>query len=107
MLGSAEWAELYNEAYGSQYYSPEDIEKYRTNADPDLYPNVDWFDALFDDMAANQRVNLNITGGSDIVKYYVSGAFIMKAPFIRMQATFMATIRPSATTNSILEPMSI
>lgn len=26
-------------------------------------------------MAANQRVNLNITGGSDIVKYYVSGAF--------------------------------
>lgn len=75
MLGSAEWAELYNEAFGSQYYSPEDIEKYRTNADPDLYPNVDWFDALFDDMAANQRVNLNITGGSDIVKYYVSGAF--------------------------------
>lgn len=75
MLGSAEWAELYNEADGSQYYSPEDIEKYRTNADPDLYPNVDWFDALFDDMAANQRVNLNITGGSDIVKYYVSGAF--------------------------------
>lgn len=75
MLGSAEWAELYNEAYGSQNYSPEDIEKYRTNADPDLYPNVDWFDALFDDMAANQRVNLNITGGSDIVKYYVSGAF--------------------------------
>lgn len=75
MLGSAEWAELYNEAYSSQYYSPEDIEKYRTNADPDLYPNVNWFDALFDDMAANQRVNLNITGGSDIVKYYVSGAF--------------------------------
>lgn len=75
MLGSAEWAELYNEAYGSQYYSADDIEKYRTNADPDLYPNVDWFDALFDDMAANQRVNLNITGGSDIVKYYVSGAF--------------------------------
>lgn len=26
MLGSAEWAELYNEAYGSQYYSPEEIE---------------------------------------------------------------------------------
>ena len=75
MLGSAEWAELYNEANGSKYYSADDIEKYRTNADPDLYPNVDWFDALFDDMAANQRVNLNITGGSDIVKYYVSGAF--------------------------------
>ncbi len=75
MLGSAEWAELYNEAYGSQYYSPEDIETYRTGSDPDLYPNVDWLDALFNDMAANQRVNLNITGGSDIVRYYIAGSF--------------------------------
>lgn len=75
MLGSAEWAELYNEAYGQEFYSPEDIEKYRTHADLDLYPDVDWFDTLFDDMATNQRVNLNISGGSDIVKYYVAGSF--------------------------------
>lgn len=26
-------------------------------------------------MAENQRVNLSITGGGDIVKYYVSGSF--------------------------------
>jgi len=75
MMGSAEWAELYNEAYGSKYYSDEVIQKYRDGSDPDLYPNVNWFDSLFDDMAANQRVNLNITGGSDIVKYYVAGSF--------------------------------
>lgn len=75
MLGSAEWAELYNEAYGTEYYSKDDIEKYRNGSDPDLYPNVDWLDALFDDLASNQRVNLNITGGSDIVKYYVAGSF--------------------------------
>lgn len=75
MLGSAEWAELYNEAYGSKYYSDEVIQKYRDGSDADLYPNVNWFDSLFDDMAANQRVNLNITGGSDIVKYYVAGSF--------------------------------
>lgn len=75
MVNSAQWAELYNEAYNTQYYSAEDIEKYRTNADPDLYPNVDWFDSLFNNMAANQRVNLNITGGSDIVRYYIAGSF--------------------------------
>ena len=75
MLDSARWAELYNEASSTKYYSDETIQKYREHSDPDLYPDVDWFDALFDDMAENQRVNLSITGGGDIVKYYVSGSF--------------------------------
>lgn len=57
MINSAQWAELYNEASGTNYYSPEVIQKYRDHSDPDLYPDVDWFDALFDDMAENQRVN--------------------------------------------------
>ena len=75
MLDSARWAELYNEASSTKYYSDETIQKYREHSDPDLYPDIDWFDALFDDMAENQRVNLSITGGGDIVKYYVSGSF--------------------------------
>ena len=75
MVNSAQWAELYNEAYSTNYYSAEDIEMYRSGADSDLYPNVDWFDTMFNNMAANQRVNLNITGGSDIVRYYVAGSF--------------------------------
>lgn len=72
---SMEWAELYNEASGTQYYSPETIEKYRNGTDPDLFPNVNWLDALYDDMASNQRINLSVTGGGDICKYYVSGSF--------------------------------
>lgn len=75
MLGSGDWAELYNEAYESKYYSEEDIRKYRDGSDPDLYPNVDWFDSMFNDLAHNQRVNLSITGGGDVVNYYVSGSF--------------------------------
>ena len=59
MLGSAEWAELYNEASGYSYYSPEEIQKYRDGNDSDLYPNVNWTKALFDNIAANQRVNLS------------------------------------------------
>ena len=60
MMGSAEWAELYNEAYGKEYYTQAEIQKYRDGSDPDLYPNVDWFDALFKNTAANQNVKLNI-----------------------------------------------
>ena len=75
MMGSAEWAELYNEASGSNYYSPDEIQKYRDGSDSDLYPNVDWTKALFDNVAENQRVNLSVTGGGDVVKYYVSGSY--------------------------------
>lgn len=70
-----EWAELYNEASGTEYYKPEDFEKYRTGADSDLYPNVNWINELYRDFAYNQRVNLSVTGGGEIAKYYISGAF--------------------------------
>ena len=74
MVNSAQWADLYNDIQPG-YYSQDAIDKYRTGADPDLYPNVNWIDALYNDLASNQRVNLSITGGTDIVKYYISGSF--------------------------------
>lgn len=68
--------ELFNEGLtmrGKQaFYTPERIEKHRTGEDPDLYPNVNWYDALFKDYANSNRANLNITGGADIAQYYLS-----------------------------------
>ncbi len=68
--------ELFNEGQVMRgkdaFYSPEIIEKHRTGEDPDLYPNVDWFEELFNDYATNNRVNANITGGADVAQYYVS-----------------------------------
>ena len=74
-VNSAQWAELYNEAKGMEYYTPDDIRKYRDGSDPDLFPNVNWADELYRNTATNQRVNLSISGGGDICKYYVSGSF--------------------------------
>lgn len=74
MINSAQWADLYNDIQPG-YYSEDVINKYRTGEDPDLYPNVNWIDEMYNDLASNQRVNLSITGGTDIVKYYISGSF--------------------------------
>lgn len=74
LIDSGKWAELYNIVKPGTY-SQEDINKYNNGSDPDLYPNVNWLDALYDDMATNQRVNLSVNGGGDIVKYYVSGSY--------------------------------
>ena len=83
MLGSYDYLTLYNEATWESLgnptnwvkpYSDEVLELYRTHADPDLYPDAD-FASLLKNFTANQRVTLNLRGGSDRVKYFVSGAF--------------------------------
>lgn len=79
MANSATWAEMYNLAKtargASPVYTADEIEKYRTQSDPYLYPSVDWLDELMNNYATAQRVNLNVTGGGKIARYYVSGSF--------------------------------
>lgn len=74
MANSAQFAEMYNEASGSKYYSQEVIDKYANGTDPDLYPDVNWIDELYQDFTSNQRVNVNISGGGSIAKYYIAGS---------------------------------
>ena len=66
MVDAVQWAQLYNEAIGRKYYSDETIQKYRDGSDPDLYPNVNWIDALYKNFASNQRVNANVSGGGSL-----------------------------------------
>lgn len=75
MVDAVQWAQLYNEAIGRKYYSDETIQKYRDGSDPDLYPNVNWIDALYKNFASNQRVNANVSGGGSIARYYVAGSY--------------------------------
>lgn len=84
IMDSYNYAKLYNEAQWetagnptsgfSPMYSDDVLEMYRTGADPDLYPNTNFLD-LLEDQTFNQRVTLNLRGGSDRVRYFVAGAF--------------------------------
>ncbi|WP_345952345.1 TonB-dependent receptor [Mucilaginibacter sp. PAMB04168] len=75
------WLTLYNEAQLATNpsfvtpYTPAIIDKYRSGEDPYLYPNVDWLDLILKDHANNQRANLNVTGGSDMSKYFISAGY--------------------------------
>lgn len=51
------------------------INNYRNNVDPELYPNVNWLDAVSKDMASNTRGDLTITGGSDILRYALVASY--------------------------------
>ena len=75
MADAVDYANLYNELKGYDYYTPEQIQKYRDGSDPDLYPNVNWIDALFKPHTTNQRVTANVSGGGEIARYFVSAAY--------------------------------
>jgi TonB-dependent SusC/RagA subfamily outer membrane receptor len=76
---SDQYLALFNEALKNDGQSPifsdELIAKYKSNTDPDLYPNVDWVDVMLKDNTKKQRYTLNVRGGSEKAKYFVSGAY--------------------------------
>ncbi|MNH96635.1 TonB dependent receptor [compost metagenome] len=72
-VGAADYLEVMNsirEERGEQgLYSKERIENIRNHTDPDLYPDVNWLDAVLRDQAGNSRANVSVNGGSDILRY--------------------------------------
>ena len=56
-------------------YTQEKIEKTETGVDPLLYPAVDWHSMLFKDYAVNNRLNLNVSGGGNVARYYIAGTY--------------------------------
>ena len=56
-------------------YSNSKIENTQRGTNPYVYPSVDWMNMLIKDVTSNQRVNMNISGGGPIARYYVAGSF--------------------------------
>ncbi len=56
-------------------FTQEQIDRTRSGYDPDLYPNVNWVDAITKDYAYTTRANVDINGGSDFLRYSVVASY--------------------------------
>lgn len=78
---------LYNEGLTVRGYKPfyteDDINKTASGVDPDLYPNVNWYDVLFNKMGTNNRLNLNVSGGSQNATYYMSAGYYTETGLLK------------------------
>ncbi|WP_210420719.1 TonB-dependent receptor [Chitinophaga sp. XS-30] len=78
-VDSWEYLELANEALANDGFDPyktsEQIERYRSGEDNDLYPNTNWMKELLAKSVQNQRYTLNFRGGAENAKYFVSMAY--------------------------------
>ena len=95
LVNSWEYAELYNEALyntnpsagKNQGYSDEEINLFRNGTKPDLYPNTNWVDLLFDDWTATTKHSLNFSGGTKKLRYFAGLGYVYDTENIRNRDT--------------------
>jgi TonB-linked SusC/RagA family outer membrane protein len=78
MLGGVDYMRLYNEARINRnpllgnYYSEQKIQSTENGENPMVYPNTDWYSALFNKSTNNKKANINLSGGGQVATYYVA-----------------------------------
>lgn len=75
------YMKLHNEAVrtrdplGVLPYSTKKIAMTEAGANPYVYPRTDWQEMMFKDYTTNQRINMNLSGGGKVARYYIAGSF--------------------------------
>jgi TonB-linked SusC/RagA family outer membrane protein len=92
MLNSYEYAVAtneYNQLKGQPAtYSDADIQKYKDGSDPLGHPNTNWWKAVMKDWTLQQNQLLSLRGGSDKIKYFLSGQYEKQNGMYKGGATF-------------------
>ncbi len=57
-------------------FSQEVMEHFRTGDMPQTFPNMDWINYIMKDAAWQEQANVNVNGGTERVRYFVSAGFL-------------------------------
>jgi TonB-linked SusC/RagA family outer membrane protein len=79
MASSALFAEFVNDrlimSNAQPKYTAEEIQKFKDGSDPINYPNTDWYGAVLKKSSLQSLHNLKMSGGTEALKYLVSGSY--------------------------------
>lgn len=75
----ATYMRMFNESIDNQQvsdtkYTDERIYGVQNHLDPYIFPNVDWYNEIFNNYAWNQKANFNIRGGTNKITYFMNMA---------------------------------
>lgn len=57
-------------------FNQEIMEHFRTGDMPTTFPSMDWIDYIMKDAAMQEQANVNVSGGTEKVKYFVSAGYL-------------------------------
>jgi len=81
VLDGVSYMRMYNEAMISRnpetvpFYSEQKIQSTARGDNPMIYPNINWYNELFNNYTVNTKANINVSGGGQVATYYVAGGF--------------------------------
>lgn len=99
-LDAYTFSQLYNEALINDNplttltFTDEELQKFKDQSDPLFYPNTDWLSLLMKDSAPQTQHNININGGTNLAKYFVS------VGYLNQQGLFKEFQSASGTSNN-------
>lgn len=76
--------------YGSTTITKEELEKWKAGTEPG-YKSFDWYKFIVKDNAPLTNLNLNFSGGSDRINYYVSATHLKQYSVLGREFTFERT----------------
>lgn len=71
-----------------QRYTDDVMQIIKDGSNPYLYPNVNWFDALLKKTAVQSQYNLNISGSTSNLRYFISGSYIGQGTLLKYGDVF-------------------
>ena len=90
-VNSYDYATFLNEAYTNDgkdpKFTPEAVEAFRTHSNPIIYPDTDWMELLFKSSAPQTQGNVNISGGTERVRYFISMGMLDQKGFFKNHDT--------------------
>lgn len=63
------------------------IMNYRNNVDPELYPNVNWWDLISNDFGYMTTAGLDINGGSEVLRYALTAGYYDEKGILKRDKT--------------------
>ncbi|MBR2128299.1 MAG: TonB-dependent receptor [Bacteroidales bacterium] len=62
--------------YSNIRFSQSVMEHFRLGDMPTTFPSINWIDYIMNDVAWQEQANVNVSGGTDRVRYFVSAGFL-------------------------------
>lgn len=87
---ASKWERIYSDNSGfSTPFNDDVLDRLKDgSADPYLYPNINWYDEILKPISPQQQNNINVSGSSNIVRYFVSGSYLHQGTILKHQDTF-------------------
>ncbi|MDR0559432.1 MAG: TonB-dependent receptor [Prevotellaceae bacterium] len=91
-LDGVEYMRLYNEAGLTRnptlgtFYDEQKIQATAKGENPMVYPNVNWYDNLFNKATVNEKAHVDVSGGGQVANYFVSGGFEHETGLLKVES---------------------